>query len=305
MSVLLLGNGINLQERLAPDWNKLLRDIAKKYHFTPEKSLSMTLGYEMLENQILKRDPSLNETGIHREIAAQVETDVMKQKKDWSGTVHARLTALPVKAILTTNYDYAIERSLDPAFKTAFTTRETTYSLHRYQQAGSKTVYHIHGECGYPKSICLGYEQYAGSLQRIRDRIVQNTATDKEAREQGRTFLLADIMAGLIPRPEYSWFYDFFLDDVYILGLTLDVSEMDLWWLLSYRSKLIATRKLPINNKIIYLDIDLNTSRDREAECKRRRKLLEAFDVKCISCKGDTYPEQYDYACNWLKTHIR
>ena len=35
MSVLLLGNGINLQERLAPDWNKLLRDIAKKYHFTP------------------------------------------------------------------------------------------------------------------------------------------------------------------------------------------------------------------------------------------------------------------------------
>ena len=110
MSVLLLGNGINLQERLAPDWNKLLRDIAKKYHFTPEKSLSMTLGYEMLENQILKRDSSLNETGIHREIAAQVETDAMKQKKDWSGTVHARLTALPVKAIMTTNYDYAIER---------------------------------------------------------------------------------------------------------------------------------------------------------------------------------------------------
>ena len=42
MSVLLLGNGINLQERLAPDWSKLLRGIAKKYHFTPEKSLSMT-----------------------------------------------------------------------------------------------------------------------------------------------------------------------------------------------------------------------------------------------------------------------
>ena len=96
-----------------------------------------------------------------------------------------------------------------------------------------------------------------------------------------------------------------FLDDVYILGLTLDVSEMDLWWLLSYRSKQIATRKLPINNKIIYLDIDLNTSRNREAECKRRRKLLEAFDVKCVSCKGDTYTEQYDYACNWLKTHIK
>ncbi|MBQ2220346.1 MAG: hypothetical protein II419_01610, partial [Acidaminococcaceae bacterium] len=156
-----------------------------------------------------------------------------------------------------------------------------------------------------PRSICLGFEQYAGSLQRIRDRIVQSTAVDKEAREQGHTFALADIMAGLTPRPEYSWFYDFFLDDVHILGLTLDVSEMDLWWLLSYRSKLIATRKLPINNKIIYLDIDLNTSRDREAECKRRRKLLEAFDVKCISCKGDTYPEQYDYACNWLKTHIK
>ena len=117
MSVLLFGKVINLQERLAPDWDTLRRGIAKKYHFTPEKSLSMTLGYEMLENQILKRDSSLNETGIHKEIAAQVETDAMKQKKDWDGTVHAKLAALPVKAILTTNYDYAIERSLDPAFK--------------------------------------------------------------------------------------------------------------------------------------------------------------------------------------------
>ncbi len=304
MSVLLLGNGINLQEKLTQNWNKLLRDIAKDYHFVPEKSLSMTLGYEMLENRIMKKDPALKDTEIHRRIADMVETDAIKKKKDWTGTIHARLTALPVETILTTNYDYAIERSLDPSFRKAYNTRETTYSLHRYQQSGGKTVYHIHGECGYPKSICLGYEQYAGTLQRIRDGIVRNTATDKAAKEQGYSFILADIMEGRTPRPPYSWYFSFFLEDVYILGLALDVSEMDLWWLLSYRSKLIAANRLQIKNKITFLDISLPEDHKKHAY-KRRCKLLDTFDVKCVPCKGETYTEQYDYACNWLKTHIK
>ncbi len=304
MSVLLLGNGINLQEKLTPKWDSLLADIAKDYHVKSGKSLSMTLGYEMLENQILSKNAGLQESEIHKRIAACVDTDAMKKKKDWSGTVHAKLTALPVDAILTTNYDYAIERSIDPSFRKSYNTRETTYSLQRYQKSGGKTVYHIHGECGYPKSICLGFEQYAGSLQRIRERIVQNTAVDKTAKEQGYTFLLADIFKGITQKPEYSWYYDFFLKDVYILGLTLDVSEMDLWWLLSYRSKLLATNKLLLRNKIYYLDVSLADEK-KTHEYKRRQKLLKVFHVEWIQSKGESYTEQYDFACNWLKKHVK
>lgn len=303
MSILLLGNGINLQEGLASDWKALLQKIAKGFQSASEESLSMTLGYEMLENRILQQESDTSEISIRRAIADLVETDAMKKKKDWSNTVHARFTAFPVRSVLTTNYDYAIERSLDPMFKKSFTTRETTYSLQRYQKAGDKTVYHIHGECGYPRSICLGFEQYAGSLQRIRDQIVRNTAIDKGARDAGHTFLLADIVNGLTSRPEHSWIYDFFLDNVYILGLKLDVSEMDLWWLLSYRSKLITTNKLSIHNKIVYLDVDLDNSKDKEM-IKRRRRLLEAFHVKYISCKGEDYTLKYEFAYNWLKNNL-
>ncbi len=76
---------------------------------------------------------------------------------------------------------------------------------------------------------------------------------------------------------------------------------MDLWWLLSYRSKLIATHRLPIANRIVYLDVDLYNSNEQKEECERRNRLLETFDVEYISCEGRDYTEKYDYACSWLK----
>lgn len=305
MSVLLLGNGINQAEKLSPDWDGLIRSVAKKYHFAPENSLSMTLGYEMLENQILKRNPGLKMTDVHREIAAGVETARMKKKTDWSDTVHARLTRLPVRAFLTTNYDYALERSADPAFKKAYTTRETTYSLRRRQLAGGKTFYHIHGECGYPRSICLGFEHYAGSLQRIREGIVSPTALTKEDRSRGCTYVLADILNGLSPKPEPSWIYDFFLEDMYILGLNLDACEIELWWLLSYRSKQIAMKQLPIRNEIYYLDVSEARNPEEKTQLARRKRLLEVFDVNHVACRGADYSERYEYACRWLERRVK
>ena len=304
MSVLLLGNGINLAERLSPDWNTLLKTVAEKYGFTPEESLSNTLGYEMLENRILRKNPALRMTAIHREIARGVQTRAISRKKDWSGTDHARLTRLPVSVILTTNYDYALERSADPAFRRVYNTRETTYSLRRCQYAGGKTIYHIHGECGYPRSICLGFEHYAGSLQRIREGVVGSTALTEEAKKAGHTYMLADILNGLTPKPEQSWIFDFFTEDMYILGLNLDACEIDLWWLLSYRAKQITMGRLTKRNEIHYLDVsDRKDGKNRDL-ANRRRQLLEAFDVQYLACEGEDFPQRYDYACAWLEDRM-
>ena len=320
MSILLLGNGINLQEKLAPSWGELLQEIAKVYGCTSEDSLSNTLGYEMFENRILKGNDGEKELTIHRKIANGVETEELKHKNDWSGTIHAKLLSLPVKTILTTNYDYALERAAETGFKHKQNTKETIYSLRRYQDAGGKRFFHIHGECGYPRSICLGFEQYAGSLQNIRQSIVQSTSSEGD----GHTYLLADIMNGITEKPAESWVYDFFTENVYILGFGMDVSEMDLWWLLSYRSKQITSNRLPITNRIVYLDIGFDDAEDKQPDCDRtkckyrteaneqkkrargqRKKLLETFDVEYRMCRGKTYDDQYADALRYLSKEMR
>ena len=317
MSVLLLGNGINQLEGLAPAWEKLLNDIAKAHGCKSEDSLSNILSYEMLENQILKKS-DMTETDVHKKIAQELEQGEIQTKTDWSKTVHAQLTALPVSAILTTNYDYALERSLDPRFRHKYTTTETRYNRFRYQEAGGKRIYHIHGECAYPRSICLGYEQYAGTLQYLRQDIVKNTSDQKD----GHSFLLADILRGITPKPENCWVYDYFTEDLYILGLGLDISELDLWWLLSYRSK--ELKNLPIANKIVYLDTGVDKAEDQVPECpvpsciykskvrdakaltrQKKKALLTAFDVEYLMCKGADYPEQYDFAIDYLKMNCK
>lgn len=297
MNALLLGNGINLLEGFSPDWNKLLPEIAKEYDCKYRNSLSMTLGYEMLENLIMSKDPKLNETAIHRVIAGKTETEKIRKRIDWNDSIHSRLMKLPNTEILTTNYDYSLERSVDINFKKRYLTKETMYSLQRYQEVYGKKVYHIHGECGYPRSICLGFEQYAGSLQRIRNELTRTTAD--EEKKDGRTFQLADVLGGISERPENSWIYHFFINDVAILGLSLDASEIDLWWLLSYRSKQKLTERLPINNHIRYLDT--SNPRKNKNLLAQRKELLDAFDVEYITCNGAGYEERYEDALTYLR----
>ena len=49
-----------------------------------------------------------------------------------------------------------------------------------------------------------------------------------------------------------SWIDIFLNDNIYILGLGLDFGEIDLWWLLSYRNRLILDNKIQ-KNKVIYI----------------------------------------------------
>lgn len=318
MSVLLLGNGVNQLEGLAPGWDGLLKQIAAKHGCKSDASLSNILGYEMLEQQILRNDPKATVRSVRQSIADGVQTKALLEKRDWSGSVHAKLTALPVNTILTTNYDYALERSLDAGFQPVRFSTETTYSLRRFHDAGGKRVFHVHGECEKPNSICLGYEHYAGTLQKIREQIVLSTG--KTMPGKGYSFQLADVLHGLTEKPADSWIYDFFLEDVYILGLSLDVSELDLWWLLSYRSKQRTAGRLPIENRVVFLDTGCDEVKDERPDCarsdcgyrkralnarreerQRKRALLDSFGVEYVMCAGDSFPAQYDDALRRLK----
>lgn len=48
-----------------------------------------------------------------------------------------------------------------------------------------------------------------------------------------------------------SWIDLFFICDVHIIGLSLEYAEIDLWWILNYRAKLIQDGRI-IKNKIFF-----------------------------------------------------
>lgn len=298
MSVLFLGNGINQLEGIAPSWNELLIAIAEKYHVRAPQSLLMTLGYDMFEGRILERHMGENENIVKQEILSLVSNAISKNGQNWFQTIHRKLSDLPIQTILTTNYDYAIELSSECLFKPKGTTKERLYSQKRYQVVNGHTVYHIHGELRTPSSICLGYEQYAGCLQKMRNHLCDSTG-----RKKGE-FHLANILRGIDSPEKNIWYYSFFQNDIYILGFGLDASEMDIWWILSYRAKL--KRQMPelIKNRVVYFDTDNLITDDEKRLNYQRTQLLEAFHVENVRCYGEDFWQRYEDALRRLRVEL-
>lgn len=103
-----------------------------------------------------------------------------------------------------------------------------------------------------------------------------------------------------------SWYLNFFKEDVYILGLGLDFSEQDLWWLLDYRIRKVKYEKndFEITNRIIFFDTD---SADISSERKyaARNTLLRAFGVEIIYLNGAGYEEKYRNAVDIIANDLR
>lgn len=112
----------------------------------------------------------------------------------------------------------------------------TTYETENHK------IWHIHGSQSRPGSITLGYEHYGGYLQKMRNYVTSFTV--------GLSPLSRRIKADAVNYE--SWMDFFFTHDIYILGLNLDFVEMHLWWLLTYRARILVHGKLPITNKIVY-----------------------------------------------------
>lgn len=79
----------------------------------------------------------------------------------------------------------------------------------------------------------------------------------------------------------HSWIDLFFTNDIHILGLSLDTSEIDLWWLLTYRARYALQRgKKIITNRIYYY----YPTRYKE-KSKEKLELLSANQVYTIEIK--------------------
>lgn len=327
MAVIFVGNGINRTEGLVYSWEDLLDKVVE--HLYSEKSkkdgnkavagivpqrpkvkgLSMTMGFELLEFFSVDHGLAANGYKLKKSIAKVIRDKIRERVKDngfnWHNTLHAQIMRLPVQTYLTTNYDYALEQSVRPDFVRKPSTREREYSRMRCQTINvdghTKTIYHIHGEIDAPNSICLGFEHYSGTLEKMRGDLLRGTH-DPQIDNDAHSFHLRDVMTEVEPA-DNCWYLKVFTEDVYILGFNIEFAEQDLWWLLDYRYRKIREGKLPITNRIYYIDVNSQEER-KEQNIIARNIALTKFGVEVLVAEGKAYLDRYNWAIEWIEKQL-
>jgi hypothetical protein len=273
-TVLLLGNGVN---RLSGgvSWDDLINELLASSPGVQKGNKSFPLLYEEIFARY-KGQTSFPGT------AQREDTRLLEKIGAWTS---ANIPVNPLndliwqkyRTVLTTNYDYALEGG--KRWKSGGS-RETRYSLHRKHSAVSgelsKTIWHIHGEADLSQTICLGYEHYAGSLQSMRTFLVAGKRGTKITIEN-ITSRIEQLRSDGSVVDYRSWMDYFFCADIDIAALNLGESEIDLWWLLVFRARLLKNERCPITNRIRYFD---NADKAKKRD---HHELLEALGVTVIA----------------------
>lgn len=251
MNTLFLGNGF--ARSVAPDipeWKNLL-----------EAEESNIKNYPILYEQKFITKFNQTEESIKKELTEKIEKKIknaIKQKESIATWFNEFLTKNKINNIITTNYDNGIEYILK---KCGYNVHESNssekiYSIRRckkYIDINNNiiTLWKIHGDIEAIKSITLGFDQYCGSLSKLNAYIKgeykssQNNSIicKKDIRTKCKNPQLRDYA---------SWAELFFFDNIYIMGFGMDFAEIDIWWLLNKRTRIILESHKLIQNKIVY-----------------------------------------------------
>ncbi len=301
-NTLLIGNGLNQALYTgAKKWDEILsadndlRQCIDNYTFLYEANLlrmvkrDNSYDDDRYKNEIISRlKPCLNDTNIKTGVESIDKLFQFAKKKN-------------VDNILTTNYDQVIETGLS---KFGYNHKniddsETIYSMRRKREYSKNDhelcLWKIHGDSEHIKSICLGYDQYCGYLSKIQGYIKGNYSSSKN-----EAYKVDVKIEEKIKNDKYdhiSWVELLFSSNVYMFGFSLDYSEIDLWWLLQRRARMMG-QGVKILNKIVFLyneydyasDEVINNASDlneknsmmrKNKKLEDKIKLLNELGVEC------------------------
>ncbi len=260
-----VGNGVNLLTKDAKSWQDVLSELSK---IVGEPDLidfidfmPFTLFYEAACSRYFKRGEK-SDIALKRHIAKLLSSMP-------HNSLHYEIAKLGLKHIITTNYDYCLENSIltDKSPTHDDLRSEHRYSVFRRTKIDSSYIWHIHGEIDKPLSIMLGNEQYGGHLQKIRTYLTTPNTSPFIAGK--RDFEKEKI---------YSWVDVFLRDEVHIIGFSFDYSEIDLWGLLSYKSRIQRVSKIHGGQTYYYHW----TSKPENNSDRAKIRLLESLGVKVV-----------------------
>lgn len=324
---LLLGNGINqLDSTQSISWGDLLKSIKTKFDIQVDLNNEFKpfpLAFEEMMHRKSGENPIDNKLRRLKQ-AIKGSIDHQLSGKDGFNEYHTKFMQLGYDDILTTNYDYSLQKSVMSNFEDekkdlALNRQEIKHSLKRgYEMPRDLgNIWHIHGELYdsrnirnehifYPEeSILIGYDQYTDYFLKIQenfDGIKNNTKSRKHG-------LKNRILNG--ENGKY-WTEIFFTHNVDIIGLGLDFSENHIWWIINQRAIAIRNHEheeLKVNNTIRFFfpkmeaSIDPTESGFFEKAVKKLNgtnklkaiaELLWAFGVEIVEVDCESYEEFYD-----------
>ena len=288
MKTILFGNGLNYFSDHFIAWKDLLDKIKGDNLFANGK-LPNTMIYErsIIGNPISFDGLTQNEERIKVSISLMME-------KFSTNDFYKSLFEIKAENYLTTNYDYAFLTDIISKgnFQVINKSTEGIYSIRRHKvilenNKVRSNIWNIHGEITVPPSIMLGLDHYCGAVGKI-DSYIKGRYEYQIKNYLKRVPSITEKLK-TNSFDSSSWLELFFNSDIHIVGLSMDYSEIDLWWILNKRARLKLDSKIRnlINNKIYYY----TTSDDEDIF-----GLLKTLNVEVVKMKLDGSKEEWKKA---------
>lgn len=310
---ILFGNGVNLLTDGMPSWNDLIESISK---IEIEGNIPNPIKYEaILLHDYKNSNWGMSNTNISKESSIIEST---KKMQEWqlkeviakelglfvSNDIIRKISKMPFNHFMTTNYDKALYNEFDKRYIEPENISEKYYSIRRSYKIKNSEVdslyryyWPIHGFIDNPPCIMLGYDHYCGSLGKINTYIKGNYEYEDTSLPS-----IADRLKDESYKV-YSWIDLFFTTDIHIIGLGLDYEEIDLWWILNRRKRIMSDLPKEVKNKIYYYQTSL---KDKEKEL-----IFKIFDVEFVPLKDesllfkeDNYPLRYNMQLEEIKNRM-
>lgn len=281
MNTILFGNGFNLLNGTT-SWDKLVHGINDS---NDKAIIPNTLQYEAKIMQLPDKKPE----SFSKDSELSLKNDIAAEMSEYkSNDAYLNLASLDsVDHYITTNYDNVMEDTLKSIGYTTkdWVRRESTYSLRRKivmaNKGREKYLWHCHGEIVSPKTIMLGLDQYCGSVGRISE-FLSGTYKFKEGKDDVTVPRMSDRLDGEFG-PTYSWIDLFFKSNVYIVGFSLLYEEIDIWWVLARRMRLVKQGKKVDNRIMFFGKVD-----------KGKKELFNSIGVDVYEPKTNPVPNNYE-----------
>lgn len=287
-NTILFGNGFNRLNNVGISWEDILKDLKESKFENGDLPYTMIYEKALIDNSI-----SITNSFMDYEFEIKLKlSDLMS--KMIPNEMYDDMISLNLKNYLTTNYDYCLNQVLlkNKSLSQINKSTEDIYSIRRKTSLIDQNneevcqIWNIHGEIDNPVSIMLGYDHYTGALSKLESYIKGNYrfTLNKESimpRTMRQKLLDGDF-------DEYSWIEKFFNTNIHIIGLKLDYSETDIYWILNKRQRLYKElgNKIKVKNKITFYTNENNES---------KISLLKSFGIDVIF-KEVTHKEIYKFA---------
>ena len=140
----------------------------------------------------------------------------------------------------------------------------------------------------------LGYYHYCSYIGQIK-KYISGEYEFAKRKDKGKIPPIEDRLP-IASEDILSWIDLFFMSNVYIIGLGLFYEEIDLWWILTIRKRLIQKLgKDRIANTIVYYG-DLEPGRE---------SMFKHLDVNVVSSKSRNYAHKYAEYIKDIKNRIQ